>query len=259
MRASIGLVALVTAGAANAQEAPICTDRPAKANAVCTVPAGRFQIETALLGWSRLDDGGARLETLYVGASALKYGLSGRSDLQLGVSPLVRIQTDQDGDRSTLSGVGDLVVRYKHRITADGTPVQVALIPFVKLPTARRGIGNREWEGGVAAAVSVPVGKATVTFGPEADLLADGAGHGRHVALVNLINLSASVAPRLSLAGELWTNINYDPAGTLRQASADLALAYAMSDDFQLDAGANAGLTKATADIELYAGASFRF
>ena len=49
------------------------------------------------------------------------------------------------------------------------------------------------------------------------------------------------------------------PAGTVKQASADAALAYAVSNRLQLDAGANLGLTRETPDVELYVGASVRF
>jgi hypothetical protein len=159
-----------------------------------------------------------------------------------------------------ISGFGDVVVRYKQRLSGDQAPVQVAVIPFVKLPTARRGIGNRKIEGGLAVPVSFAVGGGvTATLGPELDLLADGDGHGRHLALVNIINLSLPVAPRLTLAGEVWSNVNFDPAGTIKQASADAALAYAVSNEMQLDLGVNAGLTRDTADLELYAGVSLRF
>jgi hypothetical protein len=98
-----------------------------------------------------------------------------------------------------------------------------------------------------------------MTVGPEADLLADGDSSGRHFAVVNLVNVAGPVAPRLTLAGELWSNFNFDPAGTLKQASADAALAYAVSSGFQLDAGANVGLTRDTPDVEIYGGLSARF
>ncbi len=74
------------------------------------------------------------------------------------------------------------------------------------------------------------------------------------MAIVNLVNVAGPIAPRLTLAGELWTNVNFDPAGTIKQASADVALAYAVSDDLQLDAGANFGLTRDTPDVEIYVG-----
>ena len=256
----IAALALVLAAAAAAGAAPICTDRPAKANAVCTVPAGRLQLETSLAGWSLTRAGGARTEVLTMGASSLKVGLSARSDLQLGFTPFARIAVREGGARTRASGFGDLVVRYKHRLTADQAPVQLAAIPFVKLPTAASGLGNGEVEGGLALPLSFALaGPATITLGPELDLLADSDGRGRHAGLVNLVNLSAPLAPRLTVAGELWTNLNFDPARTVRQVSLDGALAYAVSSQFQLDLGANLGLTRDTPDLELYAGASVRF
>ncbi len=65
--------------------------------------------------------------------------------------------------------------------------------------------------------------------------------------------------PGLTLVGEIWTMTNFDPADTVTLASADAALAWLVSERVQLDLGANFGLTRSTADLELYAGASVRF
>jgi hypothetical protein len=254
------LIASATASAAAARDAPICTDRPAKANAVCTIPPGRVQIETGSLGWSLTDAGPARTELLTVASSLAKIGLTDRSDLQIGITPFVRLTVRNAGAADHQSGFGDVLVRYKRRLTAADAPVQVALIPFVKVPAARRGLGNGRVEGGVAAPISFGLpSRATMTLGPELDLLADADGSGRHLALVNLINLSLPVAPRWTAVAELWSNLNFDPAGAVEQATADVALAYSVSDDLQLDLGGNVGLTADSPDLEVYAGISFRF
>jgi hypothetical protein len=253
-------VALSIAGAAQAQDAPICSDRPAKANAVCTVPAGRIQLETSITGWALTETGAGRTELLTFASTAAKLGLSDSSDVQIAFTPVAELTSRNAGASQRASGFGDILVRYKHRLTASGAPVQLALIPFVKLPTASRGLGNGRAEGGLAVPISfAPGGPAAITLGPELDLLADADGSGRHIALVNVVNVSAAVAPRWTVAGELWTNLNLDPAGTIRQASADAAVAYALSRDLQLDAGVNLGLTDATPDVEIYLGMSLRF
>ena len=251
------ILALVAAAAALP---PICTDRPTKANATCTVPAGRVQLETSLAGWSLTKAGGARLSSVTLGSTAAKLGLSSHSDLQIGFTPYVRVASKDGGETDRVSGIGDVTIRYKHRLTGDDAKVQVGLIPFVKLPTAKRSLGNRKVEGGLAVPISFTLaGPVTMTLGPEADWLADGDGRGRHPAIVNLVNIAAPIASRVTLAGELWTNFNFDPASTLKQASADAALAFALSANVQLDAGANFGLTRDTPDIEAYAGISARF
>jgi hypothetical protein len=247
------------AAAAGAEAPPICTDRPAKGNGVCTVPAGRFQVETGLADWTVTDAAGVRTEVLSLGATFVKLGLTAQSDLQIGFTTLVQIDVTEAGERARTSGFGDVIVRYKYRLSADDAKLQVGVIPFVKLPTAKSGIGNGKVEGGVAVPVSFALGKATMSLGPEVDLLADADGSGRHVALVNLANVSAPVTPKLTAAIEIWSSFNLDPAKTVKQASADAALAYAVSNDLQLDLGANLGLTKDTPDFEAYAGVSVRF
>ena len=254
------MIALLMLAAATADLPPICTDRPAKANGVCTVPAGHVQIESGLADWSLTKVDGTRTEVLTLGSTSARFGLTGSSEVQVGVTPYSRITFDDGGARSKASGFGDVFVRYKQRLSREGAPVQIGLLPFVKLPTAKSTVGNGKVEGGLAVPISFTLaGPVTMTLGPEADLLADADGHGRHAAIVNLVNVAGPITPKLTLAGELWTNVNFDQSGTVKQASADAALAYAVSGNLQLDAGISLGLTRETADIETYAGVSVRF
>ena len=254
--AAVLAAAVLAASPAQAEDAPICTDRPGKANGTCTVPVGRWQVESSVVDWLRLETGGSDFEALTIGSTFIKLGVSDRSDLQLGVTPYVRVTSD--GDHA--SGFGDILVRYKRRLTSGNSGVQIAAIPFVKLPTADGDIGNGKAEGGLSVPISFTLaGPISMTLNPEVDRLADGDGHGRHPAIVQVVALSAPVAPRLTLIGDLWASWNYDPDDLIRQASADLAAAFLISDTVQIDAGANLGLTRDTADIELYAGASVRF
>ena len=64
---------------------------------------------------------------------------------------------------------------------------------------------------------------------------------------------------KVALSAELWSNVNFAPHGTIRQWSADASLAVLPTKRIQLDAGANFGLSRATPDLELYAGASILF
>ncbi|RXR06421.1 transporter [Pseudoxanthomonas composti] len=247
--------------AAQADAAPICTDRPTKANATCTVPAGTWQIESDLGSYTRDTQPGTRTETFNWVNPTFKYGLTQAMDLQLNWSPQLRVRsTDRStGQRETLNGAGDVTLRLKARFH-EGERVSVAVIPFVKAPTARQGIGNDAWEGGIALPVSVSLpNRFSLTFGPELDLLADSDGSGHHPALVNLVNLAHPLGQRATLAVELWSSINDDPARTIEQASADFALSYLVNPALQLDLGGNFGLNDATPDAQVYLGLSHRF
>jgi hypothetical protein len=238
---------------------PLCTDRPTKANSTCTVPEGKWQLESSVVGWSLTRSEGTETNVFSFGASVIKFGLSDRSDLQVLVNPHILTQTRAEGVRSDVSGFGDVTVRYKHRLTGDAPKVQVAAIPFVKLPTASSDVGNGKVEGGLAVPISIAASPVTVVLGPELDLLADADGHGYHAALVNLVNISGPVADGVTLIGEVWTMTNFDPVGTVTLASLDTALSYAPTNQLQLDFGANFGLTKWTPDAELYLGLSTSF
>jgi hypothetical protein len=52
---------------------------------------------------------------------------------------------------------------------------------------------------------------------------------------------------------------DWDATGTGKQVSADGSIAYLVTKDLQLDAGANFGLNRQTPDVELYTGVSVRF
>ena len=270
------VVAMVAMSAAGAQDAapgtgpvpdtvgpnptPICTDRPTKANVTCTVPGGDIQIESDVVNWTRADSGGVRTDTVFYTNPTVKYGFGTRTDLELDIAPYETVRTRSALGVDTQGGVGDLNIRLKERITADSAKTQISLIPFVKAPTARSGIGNRQWEGGFIVPVAVPLPAGlTLTLGPEIDVLADAAGSGHHASLVSLVNLSRGIGKKLTVYGEFWNSQNLDPTGTVHQYSADVAAAYAVTSTLQLDAGANFGLNRATPSTQVYVGISTRF
>ena len=262
MRAGALLIGLALAATKTvaADTQPICADRPGKANPTCTVPQGMVQIETGIADWTHDRSDGVTSDSLSAGSTALKYGLNDRWNIELDVSPYNSLRIHGDGLSESDSGVGDLVVRTKYRLTS-GDGIQIAVDPAVKIPTAARPIGNRRWEAGIAVPIdySIPKSQFSVTMGPEVDWLADNAGSGRHLAMIQVVGLGWQASSKLNLSGELWGQWNWDPAGTQRQATADVAAAYLVSNDFQWDGGANFGLNRYTPDLELYSGFSVRF
>ncbi|QHL90500.1 transporter [Sphingomonas changnyeongensis] len=243
----------------SAPDAPICTDRPTKSNFACTVPKGKWQVESDLYNYSRLSVGGVTTEAELFTSPVLKYGISDSADVNIAWVPYARVTTETGGVRTTADGVGDVVLRVKQRFTPTDRALQFSLIPYVKLPTAPRGIGNREAEGGIIAPANLSLpGSITLTVVPSLDLLSDADGRGHHVQLTGLVNIGKQIG-RTTLYGELWTAQNFDPGGTIRQYSADFAVAHLLNDELQLDVGGNFGLNAATPDVQLYAGISVRW
>lgn len=264
MRGRIIIAAILlafTSPVAAADDQPICADRPSKSTGPCTVPVGKWQIETGLVDWSRDNSDGMRTDTTVWGSSGIKYGVSGNADLELWVTPLETLSIHDGAAHEHHSSFGDVLLRAKYRLSADDARVSIALDPFVKLPTANHEIGNGKVEGGLLVPVQVPVGKGplTLSLDPELDLLADEDGHGRHLATQQVVNLGVQVNEKLSFSAELWAMCNWETAHTAKEVSADGSIAYLVSKSVQLDAGANVGLNKQTPDVELYTGVSARF
>jgi hypothetical protein len=160
-------------------------------------------------------------------------------------------------------GVGDLFMRVKANLAgAEGGDFQAAVIPYVKLPTAKAGIGDGAVEGGAIMPISfaLPL-DFTLLFDPEIDILRDAAKPGRHANVQTLANLSHALPAGVTAYVELWGQIDQDP-GTTKQASLDLSVSWIAWPDkpnSQLDIGANIGLTSATPALQCYVGISQRF
>lgn len=238
---------LGSAAAAHAADGdPICADRPGKATPTCTVPAGMVQVETGLVDWSH--------DETDIGGTAVKAGVSDRLHIELDLPAFVDA-------RNGPSGLGDSALALKYRVTNNSAPVQVALRPFVKIPTARHSLGNGEVEGGIALLADSTFAASSIGWdiAPEVDLVADSDGSGYHLATVQAASVAVPLSSRMTISGELWGAWDFDPAGTVRQYSLDAAAALLLSNAVQLDAGINLGLNRDTPDVELYSGIAFRF
>ena len=239
---------------------PICTDRPGKSSSTCTVPKGYWQIESSVADWSLTKSDGTRATSLAIGATALKYGVSESMHVEVAGTPYVRNRERSDDGRTTVSGVGDVTVKIKQRLTAADAAFSAALVPFVKLPTASKRIGNGKAEGGVVVPLSWAIGDSPLSLSssPEIDLIADGDGHGYHLAGAGTLSLGITASDRLSLAAELWTGWDWDE-DTTRQASIGTNAAYKITSELQIDAQLDFGLTRDSADVEIAGGVSMRF
>lgn len=240
----------------------ICTDRPTKSNATCVVDAGHFQYETDFLNATRFDLNGSRTDTVLLTNPTLKYGIAKDVDVEVNVAPWVILNSrDNTGAKSTLRGVGDAYLRVKWNfLNSADSKLSVALLPYVKVPTAKRGIGNDAVEGGALLPISYKLTEEiTLTTVPEFDALKDSAGSGRHLNTAQLINIGYSLPNNVTVYAELWGNWNFDPVTTVRQYSADVAVAWGLSKSLQLDAGVNLGLNRNTPSAQAYFGVSQKF
>jgi hypothetical protein len=243
----------------------LCTDRPTKSTAPCTVDAGRWQVEADIYNFTTQTTDGVTTTTHLFTNPTLKLGITNTLDFEVNITPyeVVRIHDSVGGTTVTARGAGDLFLKAKWNLIGDdGGNFAAAILPYVKVPTAGRVIGNGEVEGGVIAPLqwNLPANWQLAVV-PELDALADAAGSGRHANASLDLALGYPVSKEVTLSGEVWGDMNFDPAGTVSQASFDLGVAWipAKSPTVQLDGGVNLGLNRATPGVQAYVGVSHRF
>lgn len=249
------------AGAARAtDDDTVCADRPGKAYSNCTVPKGRFQVETDVYDQSWMRDRGQDQTVTYYSNPTFKYGLTDKIDIEAAIVPYQTTRTKNlvTGETFTQHGASDLTLEGKYALTKE-----ITLMPFVTAPTAGGGQGAGGWGGGVRAPMQfeLPAKGWSVSLTPELDAVHDQAGDGTHFAHVEVIGLNKDLAKGFSTAVELWGLWDYDPSGQTTQASVDLELIYVPPalKSLQLDAQVNFGVTRDTPDTQVIFGVSKRF
>jgi hypothetical protein len=250
---------------ASSQLRPPCTDRPTKSTSPCTVDPGHLQIESDIFNVTFDHSGGADTTTSLYTNPTIKWGVSDNVDVELNIAPFETVVSrDRATDITTrASGVGDLFGRVKIELVgADGGNVGFALEPYVKIPTAPVGVGNGAVEYGVIAPISLSLpANWSLVIDPEVDDLKNALGEGRHANYSGLLSFSYPATKTVTVSAEIWGDVNDDPSGVVRQASADLGLAWipASSPNLQWDGGVNLGLNSQTPAAQAYIGVSRRF
>jgi Putative MetA-pathway of phenol degradation len=236
------------------------TDRPPKANSPYTVDAGHFQYETDLAVFSYSGADGGRTDAWTVVDPTLKIGVNNSIDAELQLTPYQSFSTDIAGNATTISGLGDTYARLKINVLGDDHgAVAVALLPYIKLPTAQSGLGNGKVEGGLILPMSFSApGGFTVIVMPEGDYLKDNADSGYHGAVDFLINVSHALDQRWTLYSEVFTTQSFK-GGDKPIYTADAALTCALRSNLQLDFGGNFSLNNVGPQTQLYVGLSQRF
>jgi hypothetical protein len=241
----------------------LCPDRPGKNTSACTVDAGYFQLESDLFNGSFQHAGDLTTDIWFVTNPNLKYGISDDFDVEASLAPLVLVRThdSETGAVQTLSGIGDLFLRGKWAAIGNGgSDFALVLEPYLKIPTARSGIGNGAVEGGLLAPLSVTLSSEwSLGSTPELDLLKDSTGNGRHANLADVVALSRTLTPEITLGAEVWEDTEFDPARTTQSWSFDIVGSWQTGSETQLDAGINFGLNRTPPGVQVYSGISHRF
>ncbi|MDB5408669.1 MAG: putative MetA-pathway of phenol degradation [Rhodospirillales bacterium] len=238
-------------------------DRPTKITGPTTVDAGHFQIETDIFNYTydRRNDQRITTKSSLWFDPTLKLGLTNDIDAEVTLTPYLksRASDQRSGDSTQAEGIGDTVLRLKINLEGnDGGDFALAVLPYVKLPTAAANLGNNQLEAGILLPMTYALGSDfTVAYQTSVNWLKDNFDNGLHWDFQNTLTLGHPVLERASVFVELFHEIGIDK-GARSIITADLAAAYLLTDNLQIDAGVNFGITRAAPDTNIYVGIALR-
>jgi hypothetical protein len=254
---------LVVPGVARADGRDYCPTRPGLDDTPCTIDAGRVSVESALADWTRESDASSRTDTILLGDTLVRVGLTHSIEAQVGWTPYGHVHMlDKDSgsiDRS--NGVGDVLVGFKANLhNPDGGTFAIAVRPFATLPAGGSAIGAGDWGAGLTVPMSYKLSKVfSLQSTAEIDAAVDEDGTGRHLAYSEALGLVTKLSKTVRATLEVQALRDQDPEEHNTQGYAALSFSWSANKNLQFDVGGVAGLTRAAADVELSAGVSRRF
>lgn len=246
---------------ADDQSRDYCPARPGLGTPACTMAPGQVSVETSLGDWTLDKQGGDRTDTVLIGDTSLRIGLTDSVEAQIAWTPLgiVRERTGGVVDRATRTGDATLGIKANLR-DPDGSGLSVAVQPFVTLPVGRTPIGAGDWGAGLVVPITYDLSKTVnLEVTPEVDAAVDLDGRGRHLAYSGVVGVGFALSDAWTLTLEDQLVRDEDPSGSTTQDLASASLAWMARKTLQLDVGAVAGLDRNAPDFELYAGIARRF
>ena len=241
-------------------------ERPAKILNPFTVDAGHFQIESDFINYIASDYAGFSTRFFETADPTIKLRPDQYDRFRTGPQRLPKHRHAQQSTGALVAnghGFGDTILKIKIDLVGDdGGAFAMALVPYVKVPSAAPGLGNGVVEGGVALPMQINLpADFTLALQTEYDALKDANDSQRYANLVDIVNLSHPlpfISKDLTASIELFSSIGTDPL-TPAVYTFDIGLAYLILPNVQLDAGANFGLSRASPDLNLYTGVTARF
>ena len=243
-----------------AQARPLATDRPDRTESAYSIPAGWVQVEASVVSWSVDREADTASDGFGVAQVNLKLGLLPTVDLQIVTEAWSRQKVKTSDGVASTSGQGLVLGRLKVNVWGnDGGRTALAVMPYVGAvrQDATPGVQvGRHAVAGLIVPFALDLGRDwSLGAMLELDLANDVPGSWRSTWAQSL-TVGRPVAGPVSAYAELF---HATGGGAPRELTADGGLTIGLTDDLQLDAGVNVGLSTAADDASPFLGLAVRF
>jgi hypothetical protein len=251
---------LASAGAVLAQASsstPLVTDRPGFMFGSTTVGPRVFQVELGLPQVTLFEFENVKARATSA-VALLRYGIGDNFELRLGAPVYTWTRVEVGRFTATDSGYGDLEVGAKwHLVDNAGARPSFALIPSVILPTGQHGFTAEDpiYQLNAAAEWALADGWGLSALAGYLNGPSDGDRYGQETFG---LSLGRNLTDQLNVYGEA-AYFATDLDGFADTSFLGAGLKYLVSNDLQLDASFDRGMTDESPDWLLGLGLSYRF
>ena len=141
----------------------------------------------------------------------------------------------------------------------DGGDTALAVMPFVQFPTGENDLTVGHAEYGLIVPLGINLDdKTSLTVMAEADFLRDEENDGWDASVLHSAALWRGLTDRVGVFVEYAGVLPLGGGDADYEAYANGGVAYALTENLQLDAAVNVGLTNNAEDLRIFAGISYR-
>ncbi len=251
------LQAQATSPAKGEPRREMTTDRPDATESPFTIEPGHVQLEMDVFSYARDRVSGDLTEEWEAAPFNVRVGLTPNFEAGIFVAPFRRVtERPAGGPRSHLSGAGDTTLRAKLNLGGnDGGNFAWGLMADLKLPTARRGLGNRKFEGALTLPVAFELGGGWGGAAMTAVELTYTDAARYRPTWINTVTVGRDLTEKIGGFLELTSAAGDGP----HVATFNCGLTRSLSANAQLDCGVNVGLSRSAPDVLWFAGLARRF
>ncbi len=243
---------------------PMTTERPSKNVSSYIIDAGHFQVETTLYSLTRDSNKSKRTkQQSSFNSTTLRLGVTQSSEISV-VLPSIIWQRSRDISDATSSNIrsrDDFLLRFKKNIFG-GDPskngVSLALMPYLKIPTAGKNLGNNAYEQGLKTHYDHKFDQYSFSYLFDVSQVKKTNNTGRTALVGNVMDLGKS------FTSDLYAYCEFSSYKSLEQKTAaknyvDFGVIYQLTKNTTIDLVTNFGVSQAADDFNLITGFAHRF
>lgn len=259
----LAAIAMLVPNVARAEDRSYCPTRPSLGTTACTIAPKHVSVETAITDWTLDNQPDRRTDTVLLGDTFVRVGVTDTIEAQFGWTPYGHVRTRDKATQAVENAgrVGDATLGFKANLLhPDGNGASIAVQPFFSMPVGRTPVGAGDWGAGVIVPATLDLSKkVNLVTTSEVDAAVNLSGHGRHIAYSEVVGVGVKLPHHLTFTLDSQVLRDEDPEAKTTQVLGSASLAWKAKKDLQFDLGAVAGLNRAAPDMELYVGISRRF